>query len=89
MLFMVIEDMSLGGLDPIHDRFERRGRMLPAGVEYISSWIEDNGRRCYQLMQAPTVALVEEWASNWSDIVGFEIVPVLPSAEFWKRRADP
>ncbi|HEX5259239.1 MAG TPA: DUF3303 family protein [Sphingomicrobium sp.] len=86
---MVIEDMSRGGLDAIHDRFERDGRMLPEGVEYLSSWIEEDGRRCFQLMEAEDAASLDEWVARWSDIVGLEIVPVLPSTDFWKRRGNP
>ena len=86
---MVIEDLSVGGLEAIHDRFQRQGRMLPEGVEYLSSWIEENGRRCFQLMEAEDRALLDEWVARWSDLVSFEIVPVLPSADFWTRRGNP
>lgn len=86
---MVIEDLSVGGLEAVHDRFQRQGRMLPEGVEYLSSWIEENGRRCFQLMEAEDRALLDEWVARWSDLVSFEIVPVLPSADFWKRGGNP
>ena len=86
---MVIEDLSVGGLEAVHDRFQRQGRMLPEGVEYLSSWIEENGRRCFQLMEAEDRALLDEWVARWSDLVSFEIAPVLPSADFWTRRGNP
>ena len=86
---MVIEDLSVGGLEAVHDRFQRQGRMLPEGVEYLSSWIEENGRRCFQLMEAEDRALLDEWVARWSDLVSFEFVPVLPSADFWKRGGNP
>jgi hypothetical protein len=86
---MIIEDLSRGGLGAVHDRFEHQGRMLPDGVKYLSSWIEEDGNRCFQLMEAEDPALLDQWAARWFDIVSFEIVPVVPSADFWKRRGNP
>jgi len=86
---MIIEDMSRGGLDAVRDRFQQRGRMLPEGVEYISSWIEESGRRCFQLMEADNAAMLDDWIAAWDDIVDFEVIPVMPSAEFWEARGNP
>ena len=67
-------------------RFRQHGRMLPEGVVYHASWIDDSGSRCYQVMEAPDRALLNQWIAKWSDLVEFEVVPVLTSAEFWARR---
>ena len=37
--------------------------------------------RCFQLMRATERALLEIWMQRWSDIVSFEVVEVVPSAE--------
>lgn len=86
MLFMIIEHFASEKMDAMADRFRLHGRMLPDGVYYHASWIEENGSRCYQIMEAPARALLDQWIAKWNDLVDFEVVPVLTSAEFWARR---
>jgi hypothetical protein len=83
MLFMVIEHFRNGDPQPVHERFIRRGRMLPEGVTYHASWIEPERARCFQLMEADSAAALEPWISAWNDIVDFDVMPVLTSADFW------
>jgi len=86
MLFMVIETYKgEDGLAKVGERFRREGRLLPDEVEYVDSWMNLPGTRCFQLMEAPRVELIQEWTRRWSDLVEFEIVPVLQSAEFWAK----
>ncbi len=79
MLFMVIETFK----DPagIYKRLDEKGRMMPDGLNYVSSWIERDLERCYQLMETDDPALFELWTSSWDDLMDFEIVPVVSSAE--------
>jgi hypothetical protein len=37
--------------------------------------------RCFQLMQADDVGRLRDWTASWGDLVEFEIVPVITSAE--------
>jgi hypothetical protein len=37
--------------------------------------------RCFQVMEADDRALIEQWTGNWSDIVEFEVYPVITSKE--------
>jgi hypothetical protein len=83
MLFMVIEHFRNGDPQPARDRFVRSGRLMPDNVTYHASWIEAERARCFQLMEADTAAALEPWIAAWSDIVDFDIVPVVTSAEFW------
>ena len=87
MLFMVIERFKGGDPASVGDRFRRQGRMLPEGVTYHVSWVESTGRRCFQVMEAPDREALNAWISRWDDLVEFEIVPVLPSADFWAQAA--
>lgn len=81
MLFMVIERFKNRDAAPVYKRFEERGRMMPDGLKYIDSWVEKNFDRCFQLMEADDPALFQEWIDNWKDLVDFEVVPVVSSAE--------
>jgi hypothetical protein len=86
MLFMVIEDFKKGKIAQLELRFKKRGRMLPDGVVYHASWIDAGNLRCYQVMESPSRELMKTWMSRWDDLVNFEIIPVVNSAEFWEAR---
>jgi Protein of unknown function (DUF3303) len=81
MFYMVIEHFKEGGAPEIYRRFREKGRMMPEGLEYISSWIDLDFKTCWQLMQTKDFALFDKWIENWRDLVDFEIVPVRTSAE--------
>ena len=83
MLVMVIERFRGGDPKPVGERFRRCGRMLPDGVVYHASWIDREGGRCFQLMEAARPELLQDWISRWDDLVDFEVIPVQSSAEFW------
>jgi len=57
--------------------------MLPEGVTYQASWMEPTGGRCFQTMEAPSLEALNVWVGRWHDLVAFEIIPVVPSADFW------
>jgi hypothetical protein len=84
MLFMVQEQFRQENLPLISDRFMTQGRLMPDGVEYVSSWVDPEKLRCYQVMEAESRELLDQWIANWSDIVQFEIAPVKTSMEFWE-----
>ena len=78
---MVIEAYRMGP-QPVYERFAERGRMLPEGLRYLDSWVDaERAERCFQLMETDEPALFDEWTRQWSDLVDFEIVPVVTSAE--------
>jgi uncharacterized protein DUF3303 len=57
--------------------------MLPEGLSYVDSWVADDGTmdRCFQLMETGDPALLDRWMGRWSDLVSFEVIPVIKSAE--------
>jgi len=85
MLFMVIEHFRPDSLKRIGERFRRDGRMLPEGVTYHASWIDAASNRCFQVMEAQQPESLNLWVSRWNDLIDFEIVPVLTSADFWAK----
>jgi hypothetical protein len=78
---MVIEHFKNGDAVPVYRRFRERGRMAPAGLTYVSSWVSEGLGRCYQVMETEDRALLEQWMANWSDIVDFEVETVISSKE--------
>jgi hypothetical protein len=78
---MVIENFREGAAKAVYRRFDERGRLMPDGLVYIDSWVDASLERCFQLVECSDVALLEQWAQHWSDLVEFEFVPVVTSAE--------
>ena len=73
---MVIETFRPGIKAAVNERYAGGGRMLPGGLEYLDSWVEEGGDRCFQLMKTDRRELLLEWIEKWSDLVEFEVVPV-------------
>jgi hypothetical protein len=77
---MVIETFT-SGARPVYERAAAEGRMLPDGLEYVDSWVEETLGRCFQLMETDDPELFSAWIEQWRDLAEFEVVPVLASAE--------
>lgn len=87
MLFMIIERFKNHDAVPVYRRFKDQGRMAPEGLRYVSSWVDDKLQTCFQVMEAEDPSYVDEWIANWSDLVDFEVYPVISSDEAAKRLA--
>lgn len=85
---MVIEHFKDHNAAPVYKRFAERGRLMPEGLRYVNSWIEVGMDRCFQVMETDDPVLLQEWIKNWGDLVDFEVVPVVTSAEMVKLFAD-
>jgi len=81
MLYLIVEQFKNKDAVPVYRRFRDRGRLAPAGVTYVSSWVDANFERCYQLMETDDPQLLDGWMANWRDIVDFEVHPVMTSEE--------
>ena len=81
MLYMVIEHFRNGDPAPVYRRFREQGRLAPEGLRYVSSWVTRDLKHCYQVMETDDPALLREWISHWEDLVEFEVIPVVTSAE--------
>lgn len=81
VLFMIIEHFEGGDPRAVYARFAEQGRMAPPGLEYHGSWVTDDLTRCYQVMECADRGLLEEWMAAWGDLVRFEVVDVMSSAD--------
>jgi len=84
---MVVEHFRNGDAIPVYRRFRERGRLMPDGVNYVSSWVDEKLERCFQLMEADDPVLLDEWIANWDDVADFEVYPVVSSSEAAERVA--
>ena len=78
---MIVEHFRDGDAVPIYRRFRERGRMAPDGLRYVASWVTEDYRRCFQVMECDDPALLEQWMSNWRDLTEFEVIPVNTSVD--------
>jgi len=88
MLFMVIERFKNRDAKAVYRRLRDQGRGMPEGLRYVNSWIEASFDRCFQLMECDDAHLLQQWVAVWNDLIEFEIVPVVPSAET-RQAIDP
>jgi hypothetical protein len=88
MLYLVIENFKNEDPVPVYRRFRDQGRLAPEGLQYVSSWVDEGLKRCFQLMETADRKLLDEWMANWSDIVEFEVYPVISSKEAAEKVAS-
>jgi hypothetical protein len=81
MLFMVIETFRDGDAAPVYARFREHGRLAPEGLAYVASWVTADRKRCYQVMECDDESPLRTWIARWHDLVDFEVIPVITSAE--------
>lgn len=86
MLYMVVEHFK--DETEVYRRFRGKGRMMPEGLAYVSSWIDLGFKKCFQLMETDDVRVFDEWTANWNDIMDFEIFPVMSSTEAAEKIAE-
>ena len=86
MLYMVIERYK--DKEGVYKRFHEKGRMMPDGVSYVNSCVTEDVNTCYQINEADSMELLQEWASNWNDVTDFEFIPVISSHEMSEKMKE-
>ena len=81
MLYMIVERFRDGDAVPVYRRFRDQGRLAPEGLCYVASWVTDDLRRCFQIMECEDQQLLAQWTARWADLIDFEIIPVVTSAD--------
>ena len=77
MLFMVIESFRGQDAKSVYRRFRDKGRLMPDGIGFVGSWVTADLSRCFQIMECDDITLLQRWAAEWSDLVQFEILPIV------------
>jgi hypothetical protein len=83
--YMIVEHFKNQDPLPVYRRFRDFGRLAPDGLEYVTSWVDERLERCFQVMETDDRKKIDEWLSHWSDIVEFEVYPVISSKEAAER----
>ena len=85
MQYIVVEHFKNQDPLPIYRRFRDHGRLAPQGLHYVSSWVDEKLEICFQLMVTEDRKLLDEWMANWTDVVSFEVHPVISSKQAVER----
>lgn len=83
--YLIIEHFNADKLKTLYQRFAEKGRMLPKGVRYIDSWIDEDLQTCFQLMESESYDKILEWTELWNDLAEFEIKPIISSLQAKQR----
>ena len=81
MLYLIVEHFRDGDALPVYRRFRDKGRMAPDGLTYVASWVTEDLRRCYQIMECADRSLLDQWMARWEDLTEFDVVPVVTSEQ--------
>ena len=81
MLYMIVETFRDGDAVPVYRRFREKGRMAPDGLKYVASWVTEDLRRCFQIMECDDASLLEQWMARWEDVTEFDVIPVITSEQ--------
>ena len=76
---MIIERFHTGKVKAMYKLFAEKVRLLPEGVIYINSWINESITICYQLMESESPEKLMLWVYQWKDLADFEVVTVINS----------
>src|SRR3989304_3217201 len=67
MLYMVVEQYRNGDAVPVYRRFRDQGRLMSDGLRYVASWVTEDLRRCFQIMECDDPSLLARWTAHWED----------------------
>ncbi len=77
MQFMVVEAFRNQDARSVYRRFHEKGRLMPEGLKFVGSWVAADLSRCFQIMECDEITRLQKWVAEWSDLIEFEIVPVV------------
>ena len=75
MLSMIIEHFRDGDPVPVYLRLRDEDRLMPHDLRYVASWVTEDFRGCFQIMECEDQALLTQWTARWEDLIDFEVIP--------------
>ena len=77
MLFMGIVTWTPEHKNEMIKRSQEKGPMRPEGVKFINEWVDVSGGKSFTLFEANNSGDILAWVTAWSDIIEFEVTPVM------------
>ena len=63
--------------DEMVKRAKEKGSMVPEGIKVINEWCDATGGKSFSLFEANNSNDILAWVYAWSDIIKFEVTPVM------------
>ena len=82
MLFHISFTIQPEHRDAAQARFQDTGAPPPDGVFMRGRWHAISGRRGFVLAEAAELEPVAKWLQDWTDLLTFEVEPVLDDEQF-------
>ena len=73
---------STANRDAVHRRFLETGGAPPAGVSMLGRWHCAEGNGGFFLAETDDPAALARWLQDWTDLIDFEVTPVLTDEQF-------
>ncbi len=68
----------------VQERFKSTGAPPPGGVTMKGRWHSVNGNEGYIIAESTDIEAVGTWIQEWSDLLQFEVTPVLTDEQIGK-----
>ena len=82
MLFHVSYQVSPERRSTAQDRFKETGGLPPTEVTIRGRWHSVSGLAGFTLVEASDPQAIAKWLQDWTDILTFEVTPVLTDEQF-------
>lgn len=77
MNFMTVWRFSPENAGATIERFMETGGQPPEGINMLARWHDVAGGRGFAISEADDPILMAKWCRGWTDLMSFEVIPVL------------
>lgn len=84
MIFMVAYTIRPEHRDAALARFKETGGLPPPGIKMLARWHSAAGGQGWTISETDDVGAAYAWTLRWSDLLSFEITPVLTDEQMAK-----
>lgn len=81
MLFHITYEFSPQEREQAQKRFKETGALPPEGVTMQGRWHSAAGRKGFMIAETADAVALGKWTQSWTDLLSFEITPVLTEEE--------
>jgi diaminopimelate decarboxylase len=67
--------------EAIIERFKQTGGQPPEGVTMEARWFDVAGGRGFAVSESDDPIAIAKWCRAWSDLMTFEVIPVIDDAQ--------
>lgn len=84
MIFMTMYRWSPENRNAVIERFQKTGGLPPPGIKLLSRWTDVAGGRGFTLTESNDPIAMSKFSHDWSDLMSFEMIPVLDDEQLGK-----